>query len=673
MFCEADRLEPNDTAEEATDFFRYASALTLSSTICSGDADFFEVDTRAIPHAPLRGTLIITAEYSPRDAGLGELELEVIDPQGNSVDSATSGPMGRDGIVEVRTTVNAATQGVYTVRVADTGQMNQAGVSYTLSADVQISEVAEACGAATTLEADTPINATTTGGASYSIGSSCTEPHHPAQENIYQFELTETSEVTLSATPGSNNADLDLSLALRRSCERLATEIGCADASDAGGEVLNELLAPGTYFVIVQVASGDSGGDYRLTLSLDPKTCSSADNSCSDANTSEVCSDGENLVAQSCSLGCNYRTGTCLTDQGDTCEQAFDLGGTDVTETIQWGSFTNQIEMPTSSCVPGSFGDTQTRGSEVVYSVPLEPGYGLSASLEFPSGEHGSLYVLDGCFNPTASCVVGANDGNASVETLNYLNDAREARVVYLVADSAGSAQSSAELSVQVGDVICDPGAQMCDTNADVVECNGAGTAWQVIMDCRGFGCTAGECDPQCTAGEILGCSTVVNSTLEYCDSSDRIAQFSCPGGGCTNDSCDNPEGDICLDAIPAVDGTIHSGNFSTLNADYSPSSSACPGLNYQQSGRDIAFRVELDAGQKVTATISSSQDTGIFAVTDCGDVNGSCLAGTDSGGSETVNYTNSTGSQQTVFVIAGAFSSFTSSGTFTVEFDILN
>jgi hypothetical protein len=671
MSCEADRFEPNDSAENATDLFRYASALAVTSTVCSSDIDVFAVDTRAIPNVALRGSLVVTAEYAARDAGLGELELEVINPQGTSVDTQTSGPMGRDGIVEVRTTVNAATQGVYIVRVASVSPMNQAGVEYTLSADVQISEVADACESPTPLIADTPINAATDDGASYALGSACTQPHHPAQENVYQFEVTESSLVRIVATPGEANPDLDLTLGLRQSCTRLATEVDCADTSDGGGEVLSRVLAPGIYYVIVQVASGISGGDYRLTMSQESKMCSPADNRCSDADTSEACMGGDELVAKTCALGCNYRTGTCVTAQGDTCMQAFDRGGTDITETINWDAYTNQIEMPTSSCVPGGL-DTQTRGPEVVYAVSLEAGYGLSAALEFPAGEHGSLYVLDGCFNPAAACVAGANDTSASVETLNYVNETSDKKVVYLVADSAGGGQSPAQLDVQIGEVICQPGTKMCDANGDVLECNGAGTAWQILIDCRDFGCVDGQCNPQCEAGEILGCSTTVSAALEYCDSSDRIAQFSCPGGGCTGNSCDNSTGDTCLDAIVVSDGTSHSDNFSSLSADYDPgSSSNCPSIN----GPDAAFRVTLQSGETVTATISSSGvDTSIAVVRDCSNVVSTCIDGTDdsfSSGSETVTYTAS--AAETVYVIAGAWYSSSTSGPFTVDFSITN
>jgi hypothetical protein len=672
MNCQDDRFESNDTLEDATEFFRYASALAVDATVCRGDTDYFTIDTREIPNAPLRGTLIITAEYGARDAGLGELELELISPQGNSVVTNTSGPMGRDGIVEVRTSVNAATQGVYTVRIGGVDQLNQAGVSYKLSADLQTSDVADACDAATTLAPDSPIEASTGEGSTYALGSTCAGPHNPAQENIYQFELTETARVSIAATPLAANPELDLALSIRRTCDRLATEMSCANSSDAGGEVVAELLSPGTYYVIVETASGASIGDYRLNLNVVAKMCSAADSSCLDANTSEACIDGEEFVTQTCGLGCNYRTGECATAEGDTCASPLPLGGTDVTETIQWSNFTNQIEMPISSCVPGNFGDTQTRGPEAIYAVTLEPGFGLSANLEFPTGEHGSIYVIDGCFNPAASCLAGANDGSSSVETVNYVNETSQDALVYLVADSAGGGQSSAELSVQIGEVICQPGAEMCDTNGDVVTCNGAGTAWQVTMDCRGYGCTAGQCNPQCTAGELLGCSTVQSATLEYCDSNDRIAQFTCPGGGCTNDSCDNPQGDVCLDAIPAVDGTTYSGNFSSFNADYSPSGSACPGMSFGQSGSDMAFRVELQDGETVSASVSGSADFGIFAVTDCNDLENSCLAGQDSGGSsESITYTNSTGSVQTVFVIPGLYSA--SSGAFTVDFTISN
>ncbi|QDG52763.1 hypothetical protein FIV42_19050 [Persicimonas caeni] len=795
--CEADRFEPNNSAGEATDFDAHSSALAVAATACSGDTDVYSINTRAIPNFPLRGTFVVTAEYAKRDIGLGGLTLELIDPQGNTVATEDSGEMGKDGIVEIRHTLSAAAHGIYTLQVTDSGDISTAGVSYTLSADIVLSDTVDACNAATLLEAGQPLNGNTSDGTSYMLGSSCAGIHNPSLENIYQFELTETSDVTLTVTPTSGNNNVDMAVSVRRACERLATEQACSNTSTSGGEVVDAVLPPGTYYAIVETAEGTSGSSYRIHMAANAVTCSEADNSCLDANTAEVCVDNSTFTSTSCNLGCDPSTGECLASEGDTCERAYLYNG-NISETIDWSLYTNRYEMAVGGCVPAERGDTYTRGSEAVYAIPLDAGYGLSARLEFPPGEYGSLYLLSGCLNASASCEAGANDGSSTSETLNYINDTGRPTTVYLVADSRSVGQTTAQLDVQIGEVICSPSSRICNADDNVEQCNGAGTAYRLDETCN-YGCDGGVCNeppnqecngaievvpgtpitepiddftnnlnagqscsgtatagpeafykvvttqadqvvtvevvapydvvlyavdscssstPSCTAGvdnagvstpeileffaptpgeyvvavdtdstaptgnfiisastqatqctayQMIGCSQTNPGTLEYCSALGVVREFDCPSGSCTNAACDNPTGDVCLDAIPTSGGSTHTGDFSTLTADYAPDDNFCPGLNFTQNGPEAVYAIDLLAGETVTADMTSSTtDIGIYIVRDCNDMENSCLNGQDSGGTESATYTAS--SDERVYIVADSYSSSTTSGTYQLD-----
>ncbi len=749
--CVPDRFESNDDEASATNFDTAASARAIAATVCSGDIDYYTFDTHAIPNfaQSLRGTLVVTAEYAHRDAGLGEVEMELFDPDGNSVDTATSGAHGKDGVVEIRHNINAAHQGVYTVRLADHGDVSQAGVTYTLSVDVVADDVDAACTGATTLAPSQSVTANINDPSSTGLGSTCTGIHDPKPENVFTFTLTDPSNVVLRAKPNASSTSLDLAISVRRACERVSTEEACVNDAVSGNETLSALLPAGTYYAIVEMASGTLGGTYTMSMSSSPAFCTSAQSSCSDANTAQVCTGGTSFSTKTCALGCDPRTGTCLTGPGDTCEQATEVQG-NFTDTITWSDHTNQYEMPSGSCVPTTAGDTRTRGADAVYAVTVQPGWGLAATLDFPSGEYGAIYLLRGCFSPTASCVAGANGSTANGYEVDYVNDTANAQTLYVVADSAGGGQSTAELTIQTGEVVCTPGVASCNSDQNVIRCNGAGTG-TVVEDNCGYGCAGGVCNPppndkcqdataltsgqavtdkidafvnntdpgtdctgsatdgpdafysiatpqdnmvvsvqvdsdfdarvyaldscgsaatgcvagvddtsgsgtetlqfyapsagryligvdtasgqpsgnftitadvlqpQCTPGQIEGCSTTSTGVLDYCNAVGLDDQFTCPSGSCSNGACDNAAGDVCLDAIPALPGNTYSGTFAGANDDIDPQSTDSCIFLHDLYGKDIFYSVPLNAGDVLDARLTTQvSNATVYVLSDC-------------------------------------------------------
>lgn len=134
---------------------------------------------------------------------------------------------------------------------------------------------------------------------------------------------------------------------------------------------------------------------------------------------------------------------------------------------------------------------------------------------------------------------------------------------------------------------------------------------------------------------------------------------------GCdqTTGACLAPPGEVCtaavqVDAATGYTGTIDWGN---LTDDYDPGSTGCVPDNASSStdGPDKVFEVTVPDGEVVTAAIEQRGFNYIAAylVTDCGDVENSCLAGANDGGysssDEFLFWRNDTGMDQTVFIIA--------------------
>jgi len=91
--------------------------------------------------------------------------------------------------------------------------------------------------------------------------------------------------------------------------------------------------------------------------------------------------------------------------------------------------------------------------------------------------------------------------------------------------------------------------------------------------------------------------------------------------------------GETCATAAPLSFATT--GEWFTTSGkvnDYSPNSGGC--TRYTANGPDRAYSVRLRAGDQlqVTAAPSTSYDVSLYLVSSCSDVNGSCVAGVDSG-----------------------------------------
>ncbi len=129
--------------------------------------------------------------------------------------------------------------------------------------------------------------------------------------------------------------------------------------------------------------------------------------------------------------------------------------------------------------------------------------------------------------------------------------------------------------------------------------------------------------------------------------------------------------GDTCADAPQITRTTTVQGTTSGMVDHYDPGAGGCAGSS-ALAGPDRVYAATLAYGERLTATLTpQGWDGGLYMITDCGDVGGSCLAGENSGGTgatEIVTYTCTETSQQVYLVVDGVG---TGSGPYQLQLDI--
>ncbi|MDX9720543.1 MAG: DUF4215 domain-containing protein [Myxococcota bacterium] len=178
----------------------------------------------------------------------------------------------------------------------------------------------------------------------------------------------------------------------------------------------------------------------------------------------------------------------------------------------------------------------------------------------------------------------------------------------------------------------------------------------------------------QTGSGPFCGDGIVTASIGEECDDNNANNADGCsdaclvePGYVCTGQpsECElSVEGELCGAPIVVTANGDYPGSFGNYTNDYNlPGSSSCTG--YSSAGPDVAYQVELAAGDVIDASLATTADGVIYIVTDCDDLS-TCLVGEDNGGTESVSYTSPV--DQTVFVIADTYSSSTANYTLTIN-----
>lgn len=609
--CEPDSYEPNDDSTSAVDLFteRLTDA-RVQASICQGDVDVFAYDVTQNPL--FTGTLFADVQALTEDIGLGELQVRLLDSSGAELAASTT----VDGSGRVSFQVGALDQDVFFVEVSGAPELTSAGIRYGVFVDLVEQTVVDACTAAPELQATRTGNSLS--GASVGLAPSCADDPR-AGEDVWTFTLDEPQIVSIELVPDGGE---NLTLSLRSECEIDSSEIVCLDDTVSGDpETFQARLEAGTYFAVVQGTAPNAGGPYTITYDAVTPICSSQDNTCLDMNTARYCNPlGTMFVEETCDSGCDMSIGRCTREEGDVCGVAIDASN-GYSGTIDLDLFRNDYS-PGVTCVPASSGFGATVGPDATFLVNLPDQQAIEVSASTTGFDDLALYLLRDCVNVANSCFAGVNDADGD-ESLAYTNTSGQDESFYVVVDTADSfSYDPADVDIAVGPVTCSAGTSACNGNSLEV-CSPAGLSTSTTTCNYGCDASAGACNP--------------------------------------------PPHDVCgTGAIDVGTGGTFTGNIDEFGNDYDPTSSGCTG--FSASGSDAVYQVTGTAGDVVTATMTASFDASLYAVTDCADVAGTCIDGSDEiGGSagETIKFVLQ--DSNPVSIIADAFSSF-GSGSYTLE-----
>ncbi len=584
LSCRADRFEPNDSSEQATSFIDATGDQTLAASLCIGDTDIYTFAADDLAGDLVRGTIAVEINVPARDRGLGQLELTLTDPQGNTR-TASTGAMGAEGYARIDQDVQLATEGDYTVEVSSTDDMTEAGVNYSLSINRLPAETIDACDNALPMRVNQRLSGDTRNAQSTHLGSSCTSEFNESAEVVYALELDEPQEVTVSLNP--QTAGANFSMSLRGECMQGSTESVCVnETGEDQVETLTALLGEGTHFVIVQAADGQPGGAFDLEVESTRTTCAPGDDYCSAADEAAVCStDGGRFVSVSCEASCNPSTGKCQAPEGDECFDAPVIDA-DTTVEVDLLQVNDDYSLPEGSCVDDHA--ERTTGPDQTYRIDLPAQKAVRAEVQFDAEVEGSLYFVEDCLEASSSCLSGAansDEDNASHETASYANTSdTDSKTVYLVMDTKeGQALSTANLDVSFHDISCEPGARQCDGSGNVEMCDDYGIGFEPHE----------SCDDACADGSCL-------------------------------------LGDTCADAITLADGDSSTKTYDNITSHITTGTGEVGQCEFTSTNHgdepEYIYEIDLQANEVLTVTIDSTTSSTIAYIMDtCGDAD-SCL-----------------------------------------------
>jgi hypothetical protein len=126
--------------------------------------------------------------------------------------------------------------------------------------------------------------------------------------------------------------------------------------------------------------------------------------------------------------------------------------------------------------------------------------------------------------------------------------------------------------------------------------------------------------------------------------------------GACESQDCNFPPHDTCEEAVVFCgDVNIFCRDNTTGAAnDYTPSYGGCTG--YSANGPDVVYTINLWPMGSVYCSIDAQFDASLYMVTDCTDIDGTCVVGSDSAyGFEEISYQSVDGG--VYYIIADGYS----------------
>jgi hypothetical protein len=286
---------------------------------------------------------------------------------------------------------------------------------------------------------------------------------------------------------------------------------------------------------------------------------------------------------------------------------------------IDLRQYNNSYSVSEGGCVDG---EPRTGGPDAAYSVTIPSGTTMTASVTYPAGVEGALYIVDDCSDVQGTCQKGqqGDDDSPSQEEIFFINETDSEVTKTLIVDTAeGQRVGPTQVNFSYGEIICTPGGGRCLMNGNAEICNAKGTAY---------------------------------SNIETCNT------FPCQGGACPGDSCADPFNitQAARNSVTAL--TYGRYKWSDFADDYQ--GGGCGIDSSHTEGYDIVLQADLQAGETVDATVISDDgspdaDPSIYIQDTCAALSGSsCLAGQETN-SKTATASYQASSAQTVYIFGDA------------------
>jgi len=392
------------------------------------------------------------------------------------------------------------------------------------------------------------------------------------------------------------DASFDASLYVLAECGNISS---CIEGSDGGNPESVSFVSDGSpVFVGADAYSASASGTFDLDIQIDSPTCTPNEVGTCVAGQIPTCNSlGIQEYYDCSSLACDGDV--CATPNGDTCFEVLPVptGG---------GTFSFVADDLTNTNSANCSGTTAT-GVDARLEIAGAIGEIVTVTMT-PSGSGNPIvYALDAC-SDSATCLAGANNSNTGPETLQFALSSTDPVIV--VADFSGSTDSdfTVDISVQA---------------------------------------------PECTPDTFISCDTGV---ITSCNSLGLEEAYTCSSGICNGAVCENPNGEVCAEAIVVEQSTTFTGL--SVPSTNSLNFSGC-GVG-SSAGPDRVYEVRGLAGQVLQASMNSSSDGVIYILESCGE-RASCLDGDDSGNPEVVTHTFTT--DGSVFLYADYWTSTPTNG----------
>ena len=466
--------------------------------------------------------------------------------------------------------------------------------------------------------------------------NTCGISNAPGPDAVYELALAADQNVRASVR-ALNSSD-DPSIYIVANCNFPSATCYAGQESSTSTVSTGYYSALGeTVYVVVDSDSSRDSDSFILDVEVNTAQCTTGDARCNSDGNAEVCTISRTYEEEECFFGCT--AGLCDPPTNDTCGSAtvVPVDGTTHTYRGPMNGYADDYDIDGAACMPGRFDDSP--GPDAVFSVDVEANDIINVTWSPP--DEASAYIVTDCSNLKSSCVVG-NESFSSPTTLQYV--AQTDGVHYIVGDV------DATSSTNINDVFT------MDIRVDEPDC------------------TFGQSSPTCLSD---------GQTLEYCQTNNVSGEYQCDGG-CSNGTCGNLTGDTCLDAKDASSGARQSGGvtytFDTtqLGEFHDSSSTQCGVTTTYTSGLDAFARVDLLAGETLSATVTPSNvgstvfaDPGLLIVSDCIRGAPTCLAG-DSAQDAVVSSDYTANSDETVYVIADTDESAPTSNAETFDLNLV-